>query len=102
MLAQRSHPDNGETGNAGRFRQIAEAARVLSDPEERARYDGVHQGQQRERWRLADLAASADDDFDLEQRVRVTVLEVLYTKRRVEPDQPGLFHLDLEKLTGRP
>jgi curved DNA-binding protein CbpA len=102
LLAQRFHPDNGETGNAIRFRQIAEAYRVLSDPEERARYDAVHEGQRRERWRLADLAASADDDFDIEQRVRMTVLEVLYTKRRVEPDQPGLFHLDLEKLTGRP
>jgi len=30
------------------------------------------------------------------------VLEVLFTKRRVEPDQPGLFHGELEKLTGRP
>jgi len=102
MLAQRYHPDNSETGDAGRFRQVAEAYRVLSDPEERAKYDATHEGQRRERWKLADLSSSADDDFLLEQRVRMTVLEVLYTKRRVEPHEPGLFHIDLEKLTGRP
>ena len=30
------------------------------------------------------------------------MLEVLYTRRRVEPDTPGLFSTELEKLTGRP
>jgi hypothetical protein len=29
------------------------------------------------------------------------VLEVLYTRRRLELDSPGLSPLDLEKLTGR-
>jgi hypothetical protein len=33
--------------------------------------------------------------------VRLTVLEVLYTKRRLEPSDGGIFILDLEKLTGR-
>jgi hypothetical protein len=33
--------------------------------------------------------------------VRLTVLEVLYTRRRLEPDSAGLSPLDLEKLTGR-
>jgi curved DNA-binding protein CbpA len=102
ILAQRYHPDNAETGNGRRFREIAEAYRVLSDHEERARYDAQHQRQQQERWRLVKLGATADNDFDIEQRLRMTVLEVLFTKRRVEPDQPGMFPFDLEKLTGRP
>jgi curved DNA-binding protein CbpA len=102
MLAQRYHPDNAETGNATRFRQIADAYHVLSDPEERARYDAIHEGQRQERWRLVDIGASTDYDFGVEQRVRMTVLEVLYTKRRCEPHEPGVFHIDLEKLTGRP
>jgi curved DNA-binding protein CbpA len=102
LLAQRYHPDNGETGNATRFREVAEAYRVLSDPEERARYDAVHEGQRQERWRLVDLGTSSDNDFSVEQQVRMTVLEVLYTKRRLEPHDPGVFHIDLEKLTGRP
>jgi curved DNA-binding protein CbpA len=102
ILAQRYHPDNVETGNGRRFREIAEAYRVLSDPAERARYDAQHERQQQERWRLVKLGATADNDFDIEQRLRMTVLEVLFTKRRVEPDQPGIFPRDLEKLTGRP
>ena len=102
ILAQRYHPDNADTGSDGRFRQIAEAYKVLSDPEERARYDAQHERQQQERWRLVKAGATADNDVDIEQQVRLTVLEVLFTKRRVEPSQPGLFHLELEKLTGRP
>ena len=102
ILAQRYHPDNVETGSDSRFRQIAEAYRVLSDPEERARYDAQHERQQQDRWRLVKAGAAADNDVDVEQRLRLTVLEVLFTKRRVEPNQPGLFHLELEKLTGRP
>ena len=31
LLAQRFHPDNAETGNDARFRQVAEAYRILSD-----------------------------------------------------------------------
>jgi curved DNA-binding protein CbpA len=102
LLAQRYHPDNAETGNDARFRQIAEAYRVLSDPDERTRYDAVYERQRQARWRLADLSATADTDFDTEQQLRVTVLEVLYTKRRIEPQDPGIFHIDLEKLTGCP
>jgi curved DNA-binding protein CbpA len=102
ILAQRYHPDNAETGNGSRFRQIAEAYRVLSDPEERARFDAQHDQQRQERWNLVKAGAAADNDFDVEQRLRMTVLEVLFTKRRVEPAQPGVFHIDLEKLSGRP
>jgi curved DNA-binding protein CbpA len=101
LLAQRFHPDNKDTGNATRFRQIAEAYAVLADTEQRARYDVAHQRQQQERWRLVSIGTEADQDFDLEQRVRLTVLEVLYTKRRMEPGGNGLSILDLEKLTGR-
>jgi curved DNA-binding protein CbpA len=102
MLAQRFHPDNAETGNDVRFRQVAEAYRILSDPTERARYDAVHDRQRQERWRLASLSVSVDTDFDAEQQRRMTVLEVLYGKRRLEPREPGVFHIDLEKLTGCP
>ena len=101
IFAQRYHPDNRETGNGNRFREVAEAYRVISDPQERARYDVQHERQRQDRLRLVKLAATAEDDFDVEQGLRLTVLEVLFTKRRVEPDQPGVFHLELEKMTGR-
>src|SRR5918992_1050654 len=102
LLAQRFHPDNQETGNEARFREIHQAYTVLSDPEQRARYDIIHEGQRQARWRLISTGAKADNDFELEQIARLTVLEALYTKRRIEPDAPALFMTDLEPLTGRP
>src|SRR5262245_24863420 len=73
LLAQRYHPDNAETGNELRFRQVSEAYRVLSDPEQRARYDVAHERQQQQRWRLIQDGATSDTDFVQEQRVRLTV-----------------------------
>jgi len=102
LLAQRFHPDNQQTGNESRFRSILEAHTVLSDPEKRARYDVAHQQQRQERWRLVSTGAHAENDFEMEQIVRLTLLEALYTKRRLEPTNPGIFYRDFEKLTGRP
>jgi curved DNA-binding protein CbpA len=102
LLAQRFHPDNQETGNASRFRAITEAYQVLSDPERRAQYDVAHRQQRRDRWRLVSKGAQAENDFEIEQLVRLTVLEVLYTRRRLEPEASGLFVNELEELTGRP
>jgi curved DNA-binding protein CbpA len=101
LLAQRYHPDNTDTGNEAQFRLLNDAYRVLSDPEQRARYDVVHTGLRKERWRLVASGAEADNNFDSERSVRLTVLEVLYTRRRLELDSPGLSPLDIEKLTGR-
>jgi curved DNA-binding protein CbpA len=102
LLAQRFHPDNSETGSPARFRLISEAYTVLSNPEERARYDILHQQQKQDRWRLVSTGGDADNDFEMEQRVRLTVLEVLYTKRRMEPREPAVYTLDLEGMIGRP
>ena len=102
LLAQRFHPDNRETGNPARFRMISEAYTVLSNPEERARYDILHQQKKQDRWRLVSTGGDADNDFEMEQRVRLTVLEVLYTKRRMEPREPAVYTLDLETMIGRP
>jgi curved DNA-binding protein len=102
LLAQRLHPDNRETGNDHRFREISEAYAVLSNPEKRARYDVTYQQQRQARWRLVSAGAKAENDFEIEHIARLTVLEALYTKRRLEPGDPGIFARDLEELTGRP
>jgi curved DNA-binding protein CbpA len=102
MLAQRYHPDNQQTGNESHFRTILEAYTVLSDPEKRARYDVMHQQQRKDRWRLVSAGQNAENDFEMEQVVRMTMLEALYTQRRLEPTNPGIFYRDFEKLLGRP
>ena len=101
LLAQRFHPDNADSGNAARFRELTEAYEVLSDPERRAKYDVEHQHFKRERWKVAD-ATNADVDFRTEQIARLTLLELLYTRRRTEPQEPSMSILDVEALTGRP
>ena len=102
IFAQRYHPDNRETGNEARFREITEAYQVLSNPEKRAQYDATHQRLAKERWRLVSEGAQSENNFELEQVVRLTVLEALYTKRRLEPHTPGIYLRELEKMIGRP
>lgn len=102
ILAQRFHPDNQETGEALRFRSVHEAYTILSDSEKRAQYDVFHQKQRNDRWRLVSMETRAATDVDVEKLTRLTVLDVLYTRRRVEPNEPGLFNRDLEQLIGRP
>jgi curved DNA-binding protein CbpA len=102
LLAQRFHPDNTETGNTSRFRELTEAYEVLSDPERRAQYDAVHRHFWRERWKMIDGSNGGDVDVRSEQAVRLTLLELLYTRRRTEPRQPGMSVLDVEALIGRP
>ena len=102
LLAQRFHPDNKESGNEARFRAITDAYNVLSDPEKRARYDVIHQQQRHDRWRLVSAGANSENDFEMEVSVRLTLLEALYTRRRVEPGQPAIYSTDLESLLGRP
>jgi curved DNA-binding protein CbpA len=101
LLAQRFHPDNAETGNDAQFRALTEAYQVLSDPERRAKYDVAHDRQRRDRWRLVSTGAESENDFEIEQQVRLTVLEVLYTRRRTESSNPGVTPMDLEALIGR-
>ena len=49
IFAQRYHPDNQETGNEARFREITEAYHILSNPEKRAQYDATSQKRRKAR-----------------------------------------------------
>lgn len=102
LLAQRFHPDNPETGNEEKFRQLHEVYLVLSDPEQRATYDIRHETLKQERWRFVAAGPAADNDVELEQHYRFIILEILYSRRRTEPDHPGLSNLDMSRLIGRP
>jgi curved DNA-binding protein CbpA len=102
LLAQRYHPDNLTSGNGERFRALHEAYSVLSDAESRARYDISYTERKQQRWRLAASAPKIESDYELEQHIRLTVLDVLCAKRREEPSRPGVQFMDLEALTGKP
>jgi curved DNA-binding protein CbpA len=102
MLAQRYHPDNRDTGNELRFRTITEAYQVLSNPEKRAQYDATNQKRKKDRWRIVSAGSDTENNFEMEQVVRLTVLEALYTKRRLDPQNPGIYLVELERMLGRP
>lgn len=102
LLAQRFHPDNRDSGNDARFREIHEAYTVLSDPEKRAKYDIHYQQRRQERWRLVTSGAQSENDFESELIVRLTLLEALYTRRRMDPQSPAIYSTELESLLGRP
>lgn len=101
LLAQRFHPDNKESGDADRFRALHEAYSVLSVPEKRAQYDVHHQALRQERWRFTASVQGASD-FEIEQALRCTILEILYARRRAEPGNPSFSNYELSQLTGQP
>ena len=101
LLAQRFHPDNKDTGDADRFRTLHDAYSVLSVPEKRAQYDVHHQALRQERWRFTSTVTGASD-FEIEQQLRCTILEILYARRRAEPGSPAFSSFELSDLTGQP
>ena len=102
LLAQRFHPDNQSTGDSEKFRVLTEAYQVLGDPERRAEYDVHRPERQKERSRLISQAVRAVNDVQAEQLLRLTILELLYARRRTDPQAPGVFYGDLESLVGCP
>jgi len=101
LLAQRFHPDNAETGNAETFREILEAYKVLSDPEKRAAYDVQSEAYKRFRWRIFDPGQAATGK-QAERTRRRGLLDLLYTARLNQPNQPALTIHELEDLLGCP
>jgi len=100
LQAQRFHPDNQETGNAERFRLIADAYQTLGDPDKRADYDSQHRLRQRPR--PEHLDPSTAPPLGDELRKRHEILTVLYKKRLSTPDQPALGLRELLDVLGMP
>jgi hypothetical protein len=101
ILAQRFHPDNQATGDTDQFRKLTEAYEVLSDPARRVQYDVNHSEHRRERSKLIAEMVRVQTDVEFEQLARMTILEALYARRRLEPREPGVIDADLVELVGR-
>ena len=100
-LAKRFHPDNAESGDAVRFKEIVDAYQVLADPEQRAHYDVLHADRTQQQWRVFDQQ-SALDDIAADRRMRDALLSLLYTACRNDADRPGMGEVELERLLGCP
>jgi curved DNA-binding protein CbpA len=101
MLAARYHPDNRETGQLAVFHRLMEGYKVLSDPVQRAEYD--------RRWQehcTRPIALFTQSEFqaglDGEANRRLGILTLLYSRRRSNPENPGMSVLDLERAMTTP
>jgi len=101
LLAQRYHPDNTVTGDENTFRTIADAYKVLSDPEKRAAYDVQLQASRQQRWQIFDQKQAGVGKL-AEKAKRKGILELLYTARKNQPTQPTLNLHELEHMLGCP
>ena len=84
MMATRFHPDNPRTGDTETFLRLKRAYQVLSDPDERAKYDDLCAIQDEAPLPIFELK---DFVYGLSGEVnrRLGVLALLYNRRR----QPG-------------
>jgi curved DNA-binding protein CbpA len=96
ILAGRCHPDNPKTGDMERFLKLAEAYRVLGNPEARRAYDAEYNVRRTLPLEVFDLQDFATG-IDGESNRRMGLLCLLYHSRRINQEDPGLSLLELEK-----
>jgi curved DNA-binding protein CbpA len=101
ILAGRYHPDNIETGNPELFREVVEAARVLTDPQLRAGYDARLGIQSQNRFKIFETWKSTRG-VEAEKRKRNGILALLYGRRLTDSQQPSLGVSDFEDMLGCP
>jgi hypothetical protein len=101
LLAKRYHPDNPESGNEERFREVHEAYELLTEPAHRAAYDVQYDKNKNRQWQVFDQEA-APGAHDEDQRVFSGILAILYVARRQDPERGGVGPVDLERKLGVP
>ena len=97
LLAQIYHPDNTETGDVERFRQLTAAYRTLSDESLRAAYDIAHNAATQSIWNVFKGSAPRTG-MAAERRKRHGILAALFQKRAAEPAAPSMSIFELEDV----
>ena len=101
ILAQRYHPDNRETGNQEKFRQVVEAHAILCDPEKRAAHDVFLAGEDQGRFKIFDSLENAEG-VQAEIRKREGILRLLYGKRLTDPHKPAMRAREITEMLACP
>jgi hypothetical protein len=101
VLAQRYHPDNRETGNQDKFRQVVEAHAILNDPVKRAAHDVFLAGEDKIRFKLFDTLQSTEG-VQAEVRKRQGILRLLYAKRLIDTHQPAMRGREFAEMLACP
>jgi curved DNA-binding protein CbpA len=96
-LAKKCHPDAKEGADPDRFRQLALAHAILTDPETRAAYDAKYQEHWNKRWGVA-AEASDGSAFTDDRETREKLLSLLYVQRRRDMRSPGLGEYEMARL----
>ncbi len=101
FLAARYHPDNPQSGDTDKFHNLQTAYDVLSDPEQRAKYDATRNVEMPSQ---PPLSTSIDfmDNLEGELNRRLAVLAVLYARRRFNPNMPEVALAEIERRLGFP
>jgi curved DNA-binding protein len=101
ILAQRYHPDSPVTGNKETFLRLCEAHQILSNPEQRAKYDARYRETKQIHWKIFDRTEAAKGP-EAEQRKRRGILEMLYTKTVHDPERAAMSIIEFEQMLGCP
>ncbi len=101
ILAQRYHPDNRETGNQEKFRQVVEAHAALCDPEKRAAHDVFLAGEDKGRYKIFDSLENTEG-VQAEIRKREGILRLLYGKRLTDPHKPAMRAREFTEMLACP
>ena len=101
ILAQRYHPDTPDTGNSEMFIRVTTAARILSDPEQRAKYDARYHATQQLHWKIFDQAEAALGP-QAERAKRKGILGLLYAKATHDIERASMTAGDFEEILGCP
>src|SRR5579859_2611848 len=101
LLAARHHPDNAETGDLDKILALKRAFETLTNPGLRAEYDAIYQQRNTgpiELFELKEFSIGVEGEANR----RMGILCLLYTRRRTNPEDPGLSLLEFESMMSVP